>query len=968
MMLNNTQRLVGFFLLLVWAVVGIRQAVGAADTAVDFETQIAPIIQQHCIRCHSPGNNKGDVSLSTIEDLRESEYIVRGDPDSSHLIELITAADDAMAEMPKESDPLSEGQVALMRRWITEGADWPTESIVREKPKADASWWSLQPLESNRSQTIDDFVSERLALQGLSLSPKADRRALIRRATYDLIGLPPTPAEVQAFVADTDPMAYENLIDRLLASPRYGERWGRHWLDVIRFGESIGYERNVLVHDLWPFRDYVIHSINADKPFNQLIREHLAGDVLAGDDPDTAIGSAFLVAGPYDDVGNQDAAQAAQIRANTLDEMIGATGQAFLALTLGCARCHDHKFDPITQQDYYGLYATFSAVRHGSVPLARSQTKADRNEKLAPLNGRKQQLQSALQELDAGVLSRANEKLTEYESMWTRPPVDRTGTVDEFDPVTAKFVRLVCEAQDGNPKSTSGFQIDEFEIWSAEAEKRNVALASHGARASGAARKIEDFPGAYGPQHAIDGKTGARFIAVGNDLTIELAQPTVIDRVVFSSARGEANPEHRKFVFVAEYRVEASLDGHTWQEVASSRNRKPIDRPGFLNRRLSRLETRDEDRQARASLAKELADVNRQLNAVPALPTAWIGRREPTDAKGPFHVFVGGDPQKTAETVVPASLSALDNPSDLDPRGSSTPDTPLRFSYKLSADAPEHERRLALANWIVHSDNPLTPRVLANRLWHYHFGTGIVDTPSDFGYMGGRPTHPELLDFLAIRLIENGWRIKTLHRLIMTSQTYQQASDYRANAASVDGDSRLLWRYPPRRLSAEEIRDTILQVSDKLDTTPGGPGFRLYHFMQDNVCTYVPLDEHGPETYRRAVYHQNARASVVDLMTEFDLPDCSFSAPRRSETTSPLQALTMLNHSFTLDMAGFLADRLVRESGDDQQAQIKRAFQLCYGRDPSEREVGDCRKLIDRHNLAALCRVLLNTSEMIYVR
>jgi hypothetical protein len=204
--------------------------------------------------------------------------------------------------------------------------------------------------------------------------------------------------------------------------------------------------------------------------------------------------------------------------------------------------------------------------------------------------------------------------------------------------------------------------------------------------------------------------------------------------------------------------------------------------------------------------------------------------------------------------------------------------------------------------------------------------------------------------------------------MIMTSQTYQQSSEFRADAASIDGGSRLLWRFPPRRLSAEEIRDTILQISGKLDTTAGGPGFRLYHFMQDNVCTYVPLDEHGPETYRRAVYHQNARASVVDLMTEFDLPDCTFSSPKRSATTSPLQALTMLNHSFTLDMAGFMSERLVREAGEDRQAQIKLAFQLCYGRQPSMREMRDCRELVDQHDLASLCRVLLNTSEMIYVR
>ena len=341
-------------------------------------------------------------------------------------------------------------------------------------------------------------------------------------------------------------------------------------------------------------------------------------------------------------------------------------------------------------------------------------------------------------------------------------------------------------------------------------------------------------------------------------------------------------------------------------------------------------------------------------------------------------MFLGGNPQKKGDEVAAASLEVLSSKAFNE------------LGYRLSANVPESERRLALADWLVHPDNPLTPRVLANRLWHYHFGTGIVDTPSDFGYMGGRPTHPELLDFLALKLKENGWRIKAMHRLIMLSDTYQQSSEYREDAAKIDGDSRLLWRFPPRRLSAEEVRDTMLMVGGKLKqvarrsakaadgdatfaerkaTIPdGGPGFRLYHFMQDNVCTYVPLDKHGPETYRRAVYHQNARASVVDLMTEFDQPDCTFSAPKRSETTTPLQALTMLNHSFTLDMAAALAERLKQDAGDDIAAQIERAYQLCYGRTATGEEIAACRELVNDHGIIALCRVILNTSEMIYVK
>lgn len=958
-------------------VLAVCTPVHADETVVDFKDQIAPIFQQHCVKCHSPNIKKGDFSLATIDDLKANEYVIAGDPDGSYLIELVTSQDGDPSAMPQKADPLSPEQVSLLRQWITEGAAWPSDVVVKEKSKADATWWALQPLKTGQTgstshETIDDFLQAKLAENKLTFNSPADRRTLIRRASYDLIGLPPTPAEVKAFVNDPDVNAYKKLIDRLLASPHYGERWGRHWLDVVRFGESVGYEQNLIIDNIWPFRDYVIRSINEDKPFDQFIREHIAGDVFGKDDPNVAVGSAFLVAGPYDGVGNQDVVQAAQIRANTLDEIISATGEAFLGMTLGCSRCHDHKFDPITQEDYYGLYATFSGIRHGSVPLATPQEHAARGEKLKPLNKRKAELEKTKSQVDANILKRAREKLADYEATWPREPVDRTGTEDRFEPITAKFIRLVCEAQDGNPNSTSGFGIEEFEVWSIGSDSKNVALAKNGGKATGNARTIEDFPGAYGPQLAIDGMTGARFLAKSNDLTIELAEPTSIDRVVFYSARKETTPEQRKFTFVAEYRIEVSENGKQWQEVSSSRDRKPIAQPAFVNHRLLQLETNNEDRNEKQRLNKELGAVKRKIAQVPTIPSVWIGSRVAADAKGPFNVFIGGNPQKKGDEVVPASLAILSKQGDA--------------NYRLAADAPEAKRRLTFADWLVNPDNPLTPRVLANRLWHYHFGTGIVDTPSDFGYMGGRPSHPELLDFLTLKLKENGWRFKEMHRLIMLSQAYQQSSAFRDEAAKIDGDSRLLWRFPPRRLSAEEVRDTILMVSGKLNVsglsksnsnsekpksvnqaTVGGPGFRLYQLMRDNVSTYVPLDQHGPETYRRAVYHQNARASVVDLMTEFDQPDCTFSTPRRSNTTTPLQALTLLNHSFTLDMATAFAERLNQEAGDDITAQIDRAYQLCYARNASTEEITACRELIRDHGVIAFCRVILNTSEMIYV-
>ncbi len=509
----------------------------AADAPIDFRRDVAPIFVQHCLSCHSDNIHKGDVSLSTNAGLIDNEYVVAGEPDSSHLMDLISGDD---PEMPKQGAPLSGQQVSVIRNWIATGADWPVNFTLHEPSKADTSWWSLQPLAKfDPSASIDQFIKAKLADVGLEMNPAADRRDLIRRATYDLTGLPPTPEEMAAFTSDSDPNAYEKLIDRLLSSHHYGERWGRHWLDVVRFGESNGFERNVIIDNLWPFRDYVIRSFNDDKPFDQVIREHLAGDVIGPGDPDVEIGSAFLVAGPYDNVGNQDAAQKAQIRANTIDEMIRATGEAFLGLTVGCARCHDHKFDAILQSDYYQLHASFAGVQHGSRVVATDEEKTSREAAVEPLHAQKVELAKKRNNLDAAVNGRVKESAERHQQAWTRPPVDRTGTEEQFAPVEARFVRLISEGLDTNPKAANGFRIDEFEIWSAQPSPRNLALASGGAKASGASRVIEDFPGAYGPQLAIDGKTGARFISTSVELRIELPQQTKVDRVVFS--RREVN-------------------------------------------------------------------------------------------------------------------------------------------------------------------------------------------------------------------------------------------------------------------------------------------------------------------------------------------------------------------------------------------------------------------------------------------
>jgi hypothetical protein len=939
-----------------------------ADKPVDFRRDVAPIFERHCIRCHQPANLKGKLSLTTIEDLKAGAHVVPGRPDESGLLELVTAQGPGeRPEMPRKGEPLSPGQVDVLRRWIAEGASWPREHVLQEKARADTSWWSLRPLaaltppvptaglraipDAWTNNPIDRFVLVKLFEKGLLPSPPADRRTLIRRVTYDLTGLPPTPEEVDAFVADRSPLAYEAIVDRLLASPHYGERWGRHWLDVVRFGESVGFERNIIIDNAWPFRDHVIRSFNEDKPFDELVLDHLAGDVIGPGNPAVEVGTGFLVCGAYDNVKNADPVLTAQNRANEIDEMVRATSEAFLGLTVGCARCHNHKFDPILQHDYYRLHATFAGVTHASRLVATPAARRAYEASVKFLQAEQSRLGAERTSLENRVVTRGEGRAQEYEARWLRPPAEPGETVETFAPVEARFVRLVVTGRKDNPDLSTGYGIDEFEVWTAEGTSRNVALAVNGGQAGGASRAGNDFSDAYSAKLAIDGKFAAVWIAGGPELTITLAKPERIDRVVFSNNRGlDTNTKFFRIPFVGDYRIEVSGDGVTWSEVASSHDRQPMT-PAWRRKRLLELEMTREERSRLAALGTELARVKEQLAAVPALSSWWVGVFRA--APGPFTTHIGGDPQRKGESVVVASLSAF---------SAVTP------GYELPAGAPEAERRLALARWLVAPENPLTARVLANRLWHYHFGIGIVDTPSDFGAMGSPPSHPELLDWLAGQVHLQGWRLKPLHRLIVTSAAYRQASAFRPDAARIEGDSRLLWRFPPRRLAAEEVRDTILALAGRLDRRMGGPGYRLYRYLEDNVATYVPLDEAGPETYRRAVYHQNARASRADVLTDFDCPDFALAAPRRAATTSPLQALTLMNHRFTLDMAGALAERLEREAGDDDpEGQVCRAFLLAYGRRPDAEEVRLAARLARRHGLRAFCRAVLNSNELIAV-
>ncbi len=856
-------------------------------------------------------------------------------------------------------------------------ADAIPDFVKTTEKRGGFDWWSLQPLSDAQppavqsgdgwdSHPVDQFIYRTLIERGLRPSTPAGSRVLIRRATYDLTGLPPTPDEVAAFRAACEAetgspdrvgdAAYEALIDRLLAAPQYGERWGRHWLDVVRFGESTGYEVNHIIDDMWPFRDYVIKSFNDDKPFDLMVREHLAGDAIAPGDPAVEVAMTFLVAGPHDIVGNQDPVQAAQIRANGIDEIVRATSESFLGLTVGCARCHDHKFDPISQRDYHGLYTTFAGVFHDSRTVATDEQRAAYEAQVAPLRAERAQIVASRNELEASIIARAESNIAEFETRWSRPPVDRKGTEEIFPPVTARYLRLRAEGRDNDPNSRTHFRLDEFEVWTADDVPRNVAAAANGGKATGKSHVAEDFGDAYLADLTIDGKFGERWIANGPELLIEFAEMESIRRVFISSDRtGALSPTHGEAPTVCEFRIEVSTDGEQWTQVADSYSRKPIN-DAHRRKRLLDWTMTTEERQQRTTLDREIAAVDARIRAVPPLPSLRVGRL--VEPEGDYHIFLGGDPQRQGDVVVPSALDTLAAAIE---------------SYRLTNETPERDRRKALADWIVAPENPLTPRVLANRIWYYHFGRGIAANPSDVGFMGGSASHPELLDWLARELVQPSdgsepWRLKRMHKVLMLSQTYRQSGEYRAEPAAEDADNRFLWRFSPRRLSAEELRDTVLAVSGKLDMTMGGPGFRLYKYMRDNVSTYAPLDTHGPETYRRAVYHQNVRAGRVDLMTEFDSPDCALAAPRRATTTTPLQALTLMNHTFTMDMAAALAERLRADTGGDAvAAQIDRAYALAFSRTPADTERSTAESFIAQYGLVAFCRGLLNANELVYL-
>jgi len=970
-----------------------------------FQKQVAPILVARCLECHAEAH-KGGLDLRTrataLAGGDSGAAIEAGKPAQSLLFQRVTDH-----EMPPKK-PLAAQQVAVLKRWISEGAYYPERPLdpfaFTSDRRAGYDWWALQPVlrpslppvskPAYAANPIDRFILAKLDSQGLSPSAPAERRVLIRRLYYDLLGLPPSPEAVERFVADSRPDAYERLVDQLLASPEYGVRWARHWLDLARFGESQGFERDKLRENSWPYRDWIVDAFNRDLPYDTFARRQLAGDALAPDDAGAVAATGFLVAGPYDEVGQSQQSQAmkAVVREDELEDLVSVVCQTFLGLTVNCARCHDHKFDPIRQEEYYRLASALSGVRHGERTLPVDQRRARELGELASA------IKQQLRELEAPV----REKILQARSNSTddadkRPADPQPIAVWDFDSgPDDRIGKLTVKVKQGANIDSDMLRLDgkgyaatdplpvDVKEKTLEAWIRLDDLTQRG----GAAISLQSLDGAVFDAIVFGEREPGHWMA-GSDF-FRRTQP------LEGPAESEATdrPVHVAIAYGTDGAITAYRDGQPYgkpyktngpvtfaagksQLVFGLRHSPPADgkllRGGILRARLyDRALSPEEiaasagarsqyvsEEQLSAALSDAQRQQRRQLQQQLASVQSELAQQQPVQAyvnvprqPEPTRLLLRGNPGTPDRLVTPGGVAAV---------------VGVDADFQLPADAPQDQRRRRLAEWITDRRNPLFARTIVNRLWHYHFGTGLVESTSDLGFNGSRPSHTELLDWLAAELVASDWSLKHLHRLIVTSATYRQSSADRPPAARIDADNRLLWRFNPHRLDAESLRDSLLLVAGQLDRRRGGPGYRDFVTRVQNSQFYEPIDEDRPEFHRRTLYRTWIRSGRDRLLDAFDCPDPSTKTPRRASTTTPLQALALLNHTFSLAMADGFAERIEREAGDDPGTQVDRAFRLIHSRRPTAQERQASLEFVTRHKLPALCRVLFNSNEFLYV-
>jgi hypothetical protein len=874
---------------------------------------------------------------------------------------------------------------------------------------ADEPWWAFRPLrlapvpkpaaaDHWARSPIDAFVLAKLGERGLRPAPEAERRTLIRRVTFDLTGLPPTPEEVEAFVGDPAPDAYERMVDRLLASPAYGERWARHWLDAVHYADTHGHDQDRIRPNAWRYRDYLIASFNADKPYARFVREQLAADVLFPDEPAAVPALGLLAAGPWDESSLRDIREDSTDRQAGYyldrDDMVSTVIDTFQSLTVHCARCHDHKFDPISQAEYYGLQAVFAGVdradraydpdpqthrrrrelretllaldRKDPALLARLKTEEFRRE-LAGWEARQAAARTCWSVLTpTGLASAEGATLTplpdgSVRSEGKRPERDTYAVTVRTRLKGLTAVRLELLADDSLPHRGPGRQdngnlhLSEFRLSAA-----TVRDGKPGAPRAVALRNPSsdyDQPG-WAVRHAIDGdpKTAwGVYPQVGRDhgAVFELAEPVGDGGELELTFRLEQL--HGGGHLIGRFRLSATTTPPPVKVAAL---------PPALASVLAvpagqRSESQWTELGARFLREKTTAE----LAALP--PPALVyaathdfapdGGHKPSPAPRPVHVLKRGDIRKPGPLAKPGALSCLPG---------------LTGALDVPDSAPEGERRVALARWLTRPDNPLTWRSIVNRVWHHHFGRGLVDTPNDFGRMGGLPSHPELLDWLAVTFRDGGGSLKQLHRLIVTSAVYRQSSRRDPAQDAIDADNRLLARMGRARLDAEEVRDAVLLVSGRLDRTPGGPPDQQFTLKPGRHVTplvdYTAFDWDRPKGHRRSVYRLIFRTLPDPFLDCLDAADASQLTPVRNVSVTAPQALALLNDDFILIHSQTLA-RLLETQSPDPARQVALACQRAWGRPPTADEQVEFARYVGRHGLANFCRLLFNSNEFLFV-
>jgi hypothetical protein len=799
---------------------------------------------------------------------------------------------------------------------------------------AEEKWWSMRDLvrpevpKGNEKNVVDRFVQAKQKELGLIGAKEADRRVLARRLAFDLWGMPLESAKVEAFVKNDREGAYEELVDELLASSRYGERWGRHWLDVVHFGETHGYDKDQPRENAWRYRDYIIRSLNEDKPYERFVREQLAGDVLWPGTEDGIVAPGFLSAGPWDLIGHmevpEDKIDGKVARHLDRDDMVMATMNVFCSLTVQCAQCHDHKVDPVTMEDYYSLQAVFSA-------LDRADRAYDLDNEVAVNRSRlKEDLRRAEEELKAlggpekGLGYHSEVAKAQNVEKWVQVDLGRVVSIAQ---VTLKGAKEYGFEDFGFPHR---FRIEVSEV---EDFQDKVILRDETA---------EDFARPGNIPVVIEGEgTRGRYVRV------------VATKLWSRRKVGEALSDDWIFA-LGGMKVEAEGKVKPLTGVTALDSIEAMPRWGKAN-----LVSRDDPK--REALLDEVKRNQEALQALPAPKLAYVatvhhgtgnfvGRGSQGGKPREVRVLDRGDVTRPLEPVQPGTVPGIVGECG---------------SFDLPENHSEGERRVALANWVVHRENGLTWRSIVNRVWQGHFGMGLVETANDFGRLGGEPSHPELLDWLAVEFRDSGGSLKELHRLIVTSATYKQESEGDLVNESRDGSNRFLWKQNRRRLEAESIRDAVLIAAGKMDFRMGGPSFKDFVIEKPEHSPhylYEKADPNDEATHRRSVYRFLVRSQPQPLMEALDCADPSLLVEKRGETTTALQALAMMNSPFVVTMAEHFARRVERENDV-----VGVAVEIALGRDATDEEREVLIGYAGAHGVAAMCRVIFNLSEFGYV-